>query len=112
MINKITKKVVKEVEQVVSEEFVCDVCGKKGNYRSETCGSRYESAIYYRVTTGHYDWGNDSCDSIENKDACCTDCLLRIFSEWLNDKDVKCSNSAYIHIDKEYHTREKKGGTE
>ena len=105
MINKITKKVVKEVEQVVSEEFVCDVCGKKGNYKSST--NRYEKTIYYRITTGHYDWGNDSCDSIENKDACCTDCLLKILSEWLNDRDVKCSDSAYIHIDKECHTREK-----
>ena len=110
MINKITKKVVKEVEQVVSEEFVCDVCGKRGNYKSSTCG--YEKITYYRITTGHCDWGNDSCDSVEHKDACCTDCLLKIFSEWLNDGDVKCSDTAYININKERHTRKKEAENE
>lgn len=105
MINKITKKVVKEVEQIVSEEFVCDVCGKRGNYKSSS--GKYEKITYYRITTGHYDWGNDSCDSIEHKDACCTDCLLKILSEWLNDGDVKRSDTAYIYFDKERHARKK-----
>lgn len=106
MINKITKKVVKEVEQIVSEEFVCDVCGKKGNYESLIRG--LEKTCYYRITIGHYDWGNDSCDSIEYKDACCTDCLLKIFNEWLNNEEVKRSDTAYIYLNKERHTREKR----
>lgn len=101
MIKKITKKVMKEVEETVSSVGICDICGKEFNYKSWYCGDKIAS--YYRIKTGHYDWGNDSCDSIENKDACCDECLSRFTQEWLKDKDVIRSATAYIEINKDTH---------
>lgn len=108
MINKVTKKVVKEVDEVISEEFVCDVCGKKGKYKIDGFGR--ECTPYFDITTGHRDWGNDSCDSVTYTEACCTECLLKLFTNWLNDEFFTHSNTAYIHIDKSRHSREKKNG--
>lgn len=104
MIKKVTKKVVKEVEEVISEEFVCDVCGKKGVYK-ERGNVHLEEVPYYYISTGHRDWGNDSCDSLNDTQACCTECLLEVFTNWLNDDFFKSSDTAYIHIDKCRHLR-------
>lgn len=109
MIKKVTKKVVKEVEEVISEEFVCDVCGKKGAYESgswhDVAGNQYEEAPYYHISTGHRDWGNDSCDSENDTQACCTECLLKVFTNWLNDDFFTSSDTAYIYINKCHHSR-------
>jgi hypothetical protein len=104
MINKTTKQVVKEVTEVVDETFVCDVCKHEGQYKKYLRDS--EKTVYYHITTGHHDWGNDSCDSIVHKDACCVECLLKVMSDWLNDPDNKSSNTAYINIGKQVHSRE------
>lgn len=101
MIKKITKQVVKEVTEVVSEVIVCDVCGKELNY--DTSMGTSKVASYYEITTGHRDWGNDSCDSIEHRQVCCNECLSRFTQEWLKDPDVICSNTAYIEIEKDRH---------
>jgi hypothetical protein len=106
MINKVTKKVVKEVEEVISEEFVCDVCGRKGEYK---CNAHdWEETFYFDIQTGHRDWGNDSWGSVTYTEACCTECLLKVFANWLNDDFFTHSSTAYIHIDKVRHTRGKK----
>lgn len=102
MIKKITKKVMKEVEQTVSSVGICDICGKEFNY--EGSPNKVKRACYYHIITGHYDWENDSCDSIEARDACCDECLSRFTQEWLKNKYVVGSNTAYININKETHT--------
>lgn len=103
MIKKITKKVLKEVEEIESEVIICDVCGKELRYTQKTfMGSVAE---YYKITTGHYDWGNDSCESIEHKDACCDECLSIFTQKWLKNSDVIASNTAYIEIHKARHLR-------
>lgn len=116
MINKVTKKVIKEVDEVISSEFVCDVCGKKGVYENsswrDVVGNQYEESHYYSIFTGHRDWGNDSGDSEETKQACCTECLLKIFTNWLNDDFFTSSDTAFIHIDKEKHIRGKEKNNE
>lgn len=101
MIKKITRKVMKEVEETVSSVGICDICGKEFNYEPWHFGKKMAS--YYRITTGHHDWGNDSCESVDSKDACCDECLSRFTQEWLKDKDVICSNTAYIEINKDMH---------
>ena len=103
MINKITKRVVKEVNETVSEEFICDICGKKGTY--DKWAFDQEATLYYHIETGHNDWGHDSCESIQHKQACCTACLLKVFSDWLNDEDTDHSYTAYIEINKDRHMR-------
>lgn len=100
MIKKITEKVMKEVEETVSEIGVCDICGKEFDY-TKFFGDKV--ANYYCIRTGHHDWGNDSCESVEYRDACCDECLSRFTQEWLKDEDVISSHTAYIEIQKDRH---------
>jgi len=102
MIKEITRKVMKEVEETVSSVGICDICGKEFNYESKF-GRGDKIASYYHIRTGHYDWGNDSCESIEGRDACCDECLSRFTQEWLKNKDVIRSDTAYIEINKNIH---------
>lgn len=75
----------------------CDVCGRVID--SPTKENRYhrmdDDHKYYSVTTGHNDWGNDSCESIEHYDVC-PDCINKFVAEYLGDK--KGYRSAYIEI--------------
>lgn len=103
MIKKITQKVVKEVAETIDSVGICDICGKEFNYEPGFWGKKV--AEYYHIVTGHLDWGNDSCDSIEHKDACSEECLSRFTQEWLKDEDVIKSNTAYININKARHVR-------
>jgi hypothetical protein len=54
---------------------------------------------YFNVTTGHHDWGNDSCESREHFDIC-PDCIKQFTADYLE----KCSGSMYIEIETEYAT--------
>lgn len=101
MIKKITRKVMKEIEETVSSVGICDICGKEFNYEPWHFGEKMAS--YYHIRTGHYDWGNDSCESVESRDACCDECLSRFTQKWLKNKDVISSNTAYIEINKDTH---------
>lgn len=103
MIRKTTKKVLKEVEEVDGEVITCDVCKKEIRY-TET-SSMGPVGRYYKIKTGHYDWGNDSCDSIEYEDACCDECLTKYTQKWLKNTDVVKSKTAYIEIHKATHLR-------
>ena len=98
MLKKTTNKVVKEFEEVVSEVIICDVCGKPLHYDNN------HYAVYYHIRTGHRDWGNDSCESIEYKDACCDECLAKLSQGWINDEEVKSSHTAYFEVEKDTHT--------
>ena len=101
MIKNITRKVMKEVEETVSSIGICDICGKEFNYEPWYNGQKI--ANYYHIVTGHHDWGNDSCESIESSDACCDECLSKFIQEWLNNEDVIHSSTAYIEINKDSH---------
>lgn len=52
----------KVVERTLIEKRYCDICRKE--------------------ITGHYDWGNDSCASIENLDVCSVECLNTVFDNY------------------------------
>ena len=100
MFEKITNKVKKEVEvdEVVGEKFICDECGKE--YAKNLASRKVEGRlVYYDVTLGHHDWGNDSCDSIKNKQYCCADCLRKAFNKWVEENED--SETAYFEIQKE-----------
>lgn len=79
----------------------CDVCGRIIN--TPSIENRYkwmdDDYKYYLVTTGHNDWGNDSCDSIQHKDIC-PGCITKFVSDYLGDK--KTYRSAYIAIETEH----------
>lgn len=103
MIKRITKKVFKEVMEVESEVIVCNICGKEINYDEKSLTGPV--GRYYQIKTGHHDWGNDSCESVEYTDACCDECLSKFTQKWLKDEDVIRSNTAYIEIYKKSHLR-------
>lgn len=85
-------------EQVVyktmkkEEGVTCDICEKfikaDGDYRT------INNRKYFKVTTGHHDWGNDSCESIEKQDVC-PECIGKFVTEYLQNS----SRTAYIDIE-------------
>lgn len=85
-----TKEVIHKSYDVVPIKGVCDICGKDILPVSES-DSRFPPAYkggpdvfydYYRITTHHHDWGNDSIESYEDTDACCLECALKIIKEY------------------------------
>lgn len=53
---------------------------------------------YYKLTTGHNNWGNDSIDSIENKDICSDECLKQEFDNYINISTHKYG-TAYFEVE-------------
>lgn len=108
------EKVICERVKKVQTSIVCDKCGKEIICRDEP--ERYgdwSAQRYYNVTTGHFDWGSDSCESIKRFDIC-TDCISTFVADYF-EKNKK-SNTAYIEIESEcayphikYEEVEKKG---
>jgi hypothetical protein len=82
------------VKKKVRTEIKCDICNQ--TIVNKSMKPRY----YYTVRTGHYEWGNDSIDSIEHKDICSDFCLQKAFVEYLDE--VKSSPSAYFDIEREW----------
>lgn len=72
----------------------CDNCKKIIFPKSETC----KENLYYKITTGHHDWGNDSIDSIKHFDLC-QDCLNDFVAKKL---DGNQSKSSYMDISTEH----------
>ncbi len=77
---------LKTVEVKKEIGVVCDECGKE---ISET---------YYEVVTGHYDWGNDSVDSVDSEDICCLECLEKNQKKYFEI----ANGSEYYNISREY----------
>lgn len=87
------KKTIVERECVVSKK--CDVCGKDiPPTKSYFIG---EATPYYRITTHHNDWGNDSIESYEYKDACSPECALKICEEYI-PYEFKKNHSRTIEV--------------
>jgi hypothetical protein len=77
----------------------CDVCGRIIEPPSKANRYDWMNYKYYEVTTGHHDWGNDSCESIEQHDIC-TDCIGKFVTEYLGSKEA--NRSGYIEIQTEH----------
>lgn len=72
----------------------CDIC-KRIIPTKPLRPNTYEK--YYFVTTGHRDWGNDSCDSVEMYDIC-PNCIVKFTSDYLAKSR---SYTAHIEIETE-----------
>lgn len=77
-----------EITKKIETKCFCDICG------NEIIGP------YFRVVTGHDDWGNDSIDSIEYFDICSDKCIQEKINIFLSE----CcrSNTQHIEIRQEY----------
>lgn len=77
-------------EVCVGETTYCDICNKEINTNKG----------YWELTTGHHDWGNDSCESIEHFDVCSEICLMNKFSEYLNESGKDDYNTMYFEVER------------
>ena len=84
MTHEVTEKVL------VGETLYCDVCKNKIE----------KGKGYWELTTGHNDWGNDSCESIEHFDVCSQICLMNKFAEYLDESDKTSYNSEYFEVER------------
>ena len=66
----------------------CDVCGKESSHRPE-----FDKWIYF--SHQHYDWGNDSCESLEEFDVCSGECFKEKLASSLEELEGN-SGSAEI----------------
>lgn len=107
MIKEQKEKRTVEQEIVVSVTCTCDVCKKKiyeKRYNDQRILSgKYERTQFYKVSTGHNDWGNDSVDSIENYTICSPECLDSIMKEYYyRSFESGFTNTEWINIDHDY----------
>lgn len=65
-----------QVTQRGVQSTTCDGCGKFAQGEPED---------WVHLTCGHEDWGNDSIDSQEDRDACSGACLLKVLDEIVKD---------------------------
>lgn len=87
-INKTVKKTKR-----IAEKVTCDVCGKI------IADKKNRWAGYWTLTTGHNDWGNDSCESYEDFDLCSKDCVQEKLNEYFDN--CKHSNTQEFELSQE-----------
>ena len=101
-----TKEVTKVVKEEATTKRICDNCEKEITISHITgYGNMYN---YFRITTHHCDWGNDSIDSYETYDACCPKCALEMAEKYLTNAYPGC-NTKTIEIE---HVRGLNEGTD
>lgn len=101
-----TREITKVMMEEVTVERICDNCGKEITVSHITgLGNQYN---YFRITTHHHDWGNDSIDSYESYDACCPECALEMTKKYVTNAYEGC-NTKTIEIE---HVRGLGGGTD
>lgn len=92
MVKEVVKSDYCIKEVIVKKELYCDICGKLINSHDYENKEYNPPVGYYELTTGNNDWGNDSIDSIEQKDICSLECLTKEFNEYARRTDnIHCS---------------------
>lgn len=91
-----TKKILVTRECIVGKK--CDVCGKE--IPPTAVPHEYGEPVYdyYEVTTYHNDWGNDSIDSYESRDACSPDCASKLWEEYIHNS-AGARNTTCIEVE-------------
>ena len=83
MIKSITKEITVTEPRVIGKQIYCDECKK---LIVDTTNAQPRCRVqYWEVTTGHYDWGNDSCDSVEEHQYCSKECITEAFEQYLEE---------------------------
>lgn len=95
--SEILSEGIKKIKVVTTKEITgvkCDICGKVIPVGRDV----YDKCKYYDVKTGHHDWGNDSCESIEHHDIC-PGCLVGFVTDYFKNDEYYRS---YMEIETEY----------
>ena len=95
MIDVKTEKKLVEQEVIVSGHCECDICGKViYNYLGRN-HSRHDE--YWTLRTGHYDRGNDSCESARSFDLCSKECCIKALEKYLDEYSGR-RNTGYFEL--------------
>ena len=89
--SSVTSLAYKVTQTVIGVE--CDVCHKV--IPADKRGWADRTGRYFEVTTGHRDWGNDSCESVQTLDIC-PECLTKYVADYF--EKMRGSNTAYLEI--------------
>ena len=105
MIKSESEVITVREEKKVRRIITCDVCGKEIENRKvlydDPTGKHNgvylegKSSFRFHVSTGHHDWGNDSYESIEEKDVCSVECLNVLFEDYIKNG----SDTQYFYFD-------------
>lgn len=90
ILSETTEKIVKIKRNITG--IKCDICGEIIPV------NKSDESMYFKVVTGHHDWGNDSCESRETIDIC-PNCICKFTSEYLQHA---AGTSRYIEIETTY----------
>lgn len=95
MIQPIEKEVTVTEMRTIGHQIYCDECQK---LIADTAVSLPKYDVqYWEITTGHYDWGNDSGDSVEEHHYCSRDCLKKAFDKYIEQTENR-RNSQYFEV--------------
>ena len=101
---EVEEHIKKHTKKIIDEEY-CDTCHELLPIRKFPMYNNKKNCVAYRafeVTTGHRDWGNDSCESRETKQFCCIECAYEYLKEHFKD----CSDTYYADIEiQEYYKK-------
>lgn len=86
-----TEEIIKTTVRVL-DGIRCDKCGKV--ISANLINTNRKAARYFKVTTGHNDWGLESPESINHVDIC-PECINEFVKSYLE----KGSDTAYIEIE-------------
>lgn len=98
MIERITEKRLVEQEVTVRGLCTCDICGKTIYEIVDDKHGKHDE--YWSLTTGHNDWYNDSCESIETFDLCSKECCIKALEKYL-DEYSGSRNTGYFELSHE-----------
>lgn len=90
VLGECVKEVTVHKKKIHVDGVKCDICGKIIT-PSPVRSLRNQ---YYKVTTGHNDWGNDSYESVECKDMC-RDCVPSFVAEYVK----KSNGTEYLEME-------------
>jgi len=92
---------IKREYEVKTHTVTERVCVKE-TLHCDVCDGIIENNGYWELTTGHHDWGNDSCESIEHFDICSKACLRKKFDEYVKESGDSDYNTMYFEAEKTY----------
>jgi hypothetical protein len=85
--SEIKKKVTRVETLKCGERILCDCCGKV-IFDENVKGNPHEDVPYWKVETGHYDYGDESYEDDQFLDICSPECLRKTMEEYIKN----CSN--------------------
>lgn len=79
------------------KKILCRVYGEEYKANDSPWRDYTQNVEYFEVTTGHHDWGNDSCESIEHH-TYCRECFAKPISAYLARTKIGI-DTEYIEVE-------------